>query len=130
MQLDSRDLVVETMRGTGPGGQHRNVTDSAVRITHRPSGLKVMIDSKHQSQNKKLAIQILTAKVNERMLEKQDQKYNENRKQQLGGGGRSNKIRTYNFMKSRVVDHRRGTKTKQIKQIMKGRFDLLDKSGS
>ncbi len=124
--LKEEDLEISFQIGSGPGGQHRNKTASAVRMKHKPTDLSVFIcNERSQHANKAVALKILTAKVNEQYLEQNDANYAAMRKSQLGDGGRSNKIRTYNFMESRVVDHRLGKKTSNIKAIMKGEFDLL-----
>jgi peptide chain release factor 1 len=123
--LDQRDVDVKTQGGSGPGGQHQNKTDSAVRMTHRPTGIQVFINGRDQQRNRRDALRILTAKVNERFDLSQTAQYAAKRKDQIGDGGRSNKVRTYNFVDSRVVDHRLRKRTKQIKQVMKGHLDLL-----
>ena len=119
------EVEIQTQRGSGPGGQHRNTTDSAVRAIHVPTGLQVYIDGRKQVQNKKKAIRILTSKVNMQKEEKAQDRLDKNRHNQMGGGSRSGKVRTYNFIRSRVTDHNLGTKTRQIDQVMKGRFDLI-----
>lgn len=123
--LKEEELEIKTQRGHGKGGQHQNKTDSAVRAKHIATGLHVFINGRDQSQNKREAIQILTAKVSQFYRQQQRDQYDSNRKIQLDGGGRANKIRTYNFKDSRVVDHRLSRKTSQLKQVMKGHFDLL-----
>jgi peptide chain release factor 1 len=123
--LNLRDIDIKTQGGSGPGGQHQNKTDSAVRMTHRPTGIQVFINGRDQQRNRRDALRILTAKVHEHHQSLRNEKYAAHRTHQIGDGGRSNKVRTYNFVDSRVVDHRLGTRTKQIKQVMKGRFDLL-----
>lgn len=112
--------------GTGPGGQHRQKTASCVRAKHRPTGVTVVIDGRNQHQNKRLATRILAAKVREQFEAVRHAKENSYRKRQWGGGGRSDKIRTYNFIESRAVDHSTGAKTTNVKDVIgKGRFDLL-----
>lgn len=123
--LKENELEIKTQRGHGAGGQHQNKTDSAVRARHLETGLQVFINGRDQAQNKREAISILTAKVNNLYRQQQREKYDSNRKNQLGSGGRSNKIRTYNFIDSRAVDHRSGIKTSKLKEIMKGYFNLL-----
>jgi len=123
--LPVAELDIKTQRGSGPGGQARNKLETAVRITHKPTGLKVMIQNgRDQSANKSEALRILTARVNEQRNAKQQASYGANRKEQVGNGSRGNKIRTYDHRKSQVTDHRTKKKA-QIKQVMKGRFDLL-----
>jgi peptide chain release factor 1 len=126
MDIPDRDLEIKTQGGHGPGGQHQNKTDSAVRIKHKPTGLQVFINGRSQKANKIEAKKVISARVSEHYQEQSDKTYGKNRKNQHGGGGRSNKVRTYNFLESRAVDHRLGTKSGQVKQIIsRGRFDLL-----
>ena len=125
--LKDEDLDITCQTGHGKGGQHQNKTASAVRMRHIPTGLAVFINGRDQHSNKREALKILTAKVNELRLAEIDADYAAIRKSQLGDGGRSNKIRTYNFMESRVVDHRLDKKTGNIKGIMRGEFDILFK---
>lgn len=123
--LKEEELETITQNGGGPGGQHQNKTASAVRMRHKPTGVSVFINGRDQHSNKREALKILTAKVNEIRLAEIDADYAAIRKAQMGDGGRSSKIRTYNFMESRVVDHRLGTKTGNVKGVMKGEFSLL-----
>ena len=124
-KLLEKDITVKTQGGSGPGGQHQNRTASAVRMTHEPTGLQVFINGRCQHANRREALDILTAKVNELKRSKEHTAHNSIRKQQMGGGSRSDKVRTYNFIDSRVVDHRLGTRTAQVKKVMAGHFDLL-----
>lgn len=123
--LKREELIVEAVRGQGPGGQHRNMTSSAIRMVHKPTKLQVWIDGRSQAQNKDEALRILTARVYEHTKGKADKAYSAHRKKQMGSGGRGGKVRTYNFIQSRVTDHRTGKKTQNIKEVMKGRLDLL-----
>lgn len=124
--LNESEIDYSYCIGTGPGGQHRQKTASCVRAKHRPTGVTVVIDGRNQHQNKRLATRILSAKVREQFEAVAHQKQNAYRKKQWGGGGRSDKIRTYNFIESRAVDHVTGAKTRQVKEVIgKGRFDLL-----
>lgn len=123
--LKREDLTVEAVRGQGPGGQHRNMTASAIRMVHNPTKLQVWIDGRSQKQNKQEALRILTARVHEHLRSQRDGAYNAHRKKQLGTGGRGGKTRTYNFIESRVTDHNLGHKTRRIKEVMKGRLDLV-----
>jgi len=119
------EIEITATKGTGPGGQHKNKTSSAIRMVHKPTGISIFIDGRYQHQNKKTALRFLTARVNSLYKTDKNNKYNKERKEQVGGGTRSNKIRTYNFLKKRVTDHRTNQKC-NIKQVMKkGRFDLL-----
>ena len=113
------ELKIETHRGTGKGGQHQNTTDSAVRIKHIPTGIKVNIEGRDQHQNRKIAMQVITSKVNDYKSERLQQKYDSSRKSQLDG----DKVRTYNMVKGRVTDHKTGKKTSNIKAVLKG--DLM-----
>ena len=124
-QLPAEEIEVKTQGGSGPGGQHQNKTDSAVRMTHGPTGLQVFINGRDQQRNRREALRILAAKVYENHKRQHDAAYDASRKSQMKGGGRGDKVRTYNFINFRVVDHRLRKKTKQIKRIMKGEFDLL-----
>jgi peptide chain release factor 1 len=119
------DLEIKTQGGHGKGGQHQNVTDSAVRMKHKPTGISVFINGRDQHANRREALRILTAKVDDHFKQKKDKAYAALRRKQMGDGGRGDKVRTYNFIKSRVVDHRLNNKTKQIKQVMKGQFWLV-----
>lgn len=123
--LDPDDIEVHIARGSGKGGQKRNKTSTQVRMRHKPTGFSVCIDSRDQQQNKKLAMKILSARVAAFRKAAEDRSYDNNRKCQLDGGGRSNKIRTYNFVKNFCADHRLKTRSSRLKQVMKGDFDLI-----
>ena len=129
--LQEKDLEITTQTGKQKaGGQNVNKVASAVRMKHKPTGLSVFINGRDQGQNKKEALHVLTARVNQLRLDKNSSDYDNLRTGQMKGigdklGGRGDKIRTYNFIKSRVVDHRLGVKTGNIKEVMKGNLTIL-----
>ena len=123
--IPDSDFETTTQTGHGKGGQHQNKTESAVRMKHLPTGLSVFINGRDQHANKREARKILTARVAELRKAENNSDYAANRRQQMGEGNRGDKIRTYNFMEGRVVDHRLNTKTGNVKGIMKGDFHLL-----
>jgi peptide chain release factor 1 len=94
-------------------------------MTHKPTGISVYINGRSQKANKREARKILETRVSERCLSLEKNKKDRQKRKQVDGGGRGNKVRTYNFIDSRVTDHALGTKTSKLKQVMKGRFDLL-----
>lgn len=123
--LPDSEVETTTCGGSGPGGQHQNATDSAVRMRHIQTGIVVFINGRDQQSNRREAKKILSIRVRQHQQQLEDAAYGKLRKAQLGDGGRSDKIRTYNFVQSRVVDHRYNTKTSDIKSVMKGHFELL-----
>jgi peptide chain release factor 1 len=121
VSINEGDLQIDVYRASGPGGQSVNTTDSAVRITHKPSGLVVsMQDEKSQLQNKAKAMQVLRARLLQAEQDKAAAEASDLRKGQIGGGGRSEKIRTYNYKENRVTDHRIGLTLYKLDKVLAG----------
>jgi peptide chain release factor 1 len=126
VEIDSSELKIDVYRSTGPGGQSVNTTDSAVRITHLPSGLVVTCqDEKSQLKNKLKAMKVLRARLLDQMILAQNEKRSEERKSQVGTGDRSGRIRTYNFPQGRVTDHRIGLTLYKLEHILQGNIDEI-----
>jgi peptide chain release factor 1 len=124
VQIDQNDLQIDVYRSSGPGGQSVNTTDSAVRITHKPTGVVVsMQDEKSQLQNREKAMRVLRARLFERALEEQHAAAAAERKAQVGTGERSGKIRTYNFPQGRVTDHRIKLTAHNLDAVLDGELD-------
>jgi peptide chain release factor 1 len=126
VEIDERDLRIDVYRSTGPGGQSVNTTDSAVRITHLPSGLVVAIqDEKSQHKNKAKALAVLRSRLLDMELQKQRAEGSAMRKSMVGSGDRSEKVRTYNFSQDRVTDHRVGMDLHNLPGVLDGDLDRL-----
>jgi peptide chain release factor 1 len=124
VNIDPNDLKIDVYRSTGPGGQSVNTTDSAVRITHLPTGVVVsMQDEKSQLQNKDKAMRVLRARLYERQLELQRAELDATRNAQIGSGTRAEKIRTYNYPENRLTDHRIKRTVHQLDRILQGELD-------
>jgi peptide chain release factor 1 len=128
LDIDPSEIKTDVFRATGPGGQSVNTTDSAVRLTHLPTGLVVTCqDEKSQHKNKAKAMKVLCARLLDAMIQEQNDKRSEERKSQVGSGDRSGRIRTYNFPQGRVTDHRIGLTLYKLDTILEGNItELLD----
>ncbi len=126
VKINPADLEIDTFRASGPGGQHVNKTSSAIRILHKLSGIKVQCqDEKSQHQNKEKALRVLKAKLVKFYTDKQVEEISEQRKNQIKGGERSDKIRTYNFPQGRITDHRINTTIHRLKDVLDGKLEIL-----
>ena len=124
IEIDPNDLTIETHRASGAGGQHINKTDSAVRITHIPTGITVNCqDERSQIQNRETALRLIKARVYDEYQRKIDEEKGEIRRGKIGTGDRSEKIRTYNYPQNRVTDHRIGFTIQQLDRVMEGKMD-------
>jgi len=128
VEIDPNDLKIDVFRSSGPGGQHVNKTDSAVRITHFPSGLVVSCqDEKSQHKNKAKAMKILRARLLDKAVHEQQLEISQERRNQIGTGDRSERIRTYNYPQGRVTDHRIGLTLHNLEYVLEGDLDeILD----
>ncbi|MCE5043988.1 peptide chain release factor 1 [Staphylococcus chromogenes] len=125
IEIRNEDLKIDTYRSSGAGGQHVNTTDSAVRITHLPTGVIATSSEKSQIQNREKAMKVLKARLYDMKVQEEQQKYAAQRKSAVGTGDRSERIRTYNYPQSRVTDHRIGLTLQKLDQIMEGKLDEI-----
>lgn len=126
IHIDPGEIKVDVFRSTGPGGQSVNTTDSAVRITHLPTGIVVTCqDEKSQLKNKNKGMKVLRARILDRVTREQNEKRSQERKSQIGDGDRSGRIRTYNFPQGRVTDHRIGLTLYKLENILQGEIDEI-----
>lgn len=124
VDIDDKDLEVDVYRASGAGGQHVNTTDSAVRITHKPTGIVVtMQDERSQLQNRARAMTVLRARLLQAAQDEQNAAMSAERRSQVGGGGRGEKIRTYNFKENRLTDHRIGFTIYRLQDVLSGDLD-------
>ena len=123
--INPNDLRIDTMRASGSGGQHVNTTDSAVRITHLPSGIVVTSSEKSQHQNRAIGMQVLRSKLLEIERNLKSQERDADRKEKVGSGDRSERIRTYNFPQGRVTDHRINLTLHKLSQILEGDLSVI-----
>lgn len=123
IEIRSEDIRIDTMRASGAGGQHVNTTDSAVRITHLPTGLVVTSSEKSQHQNRARAMQVLRARLYDMERQRADDERSQSRRSQVGSGDRSERIRTYNFPQGRVTDHRINLTLYKLDRMMMGEID-------
>ncbi|MEO3413020.1 peptide chain release factor 1 [Roseovarius sp. CAU 1744] len=123
IQIDANDLRIDTMRSSGAGGQHVNTTDSAVRITHLPTGIVVTSSEKSQHRNREIAMQVLKTRLYDMERQRADSERSADRAAQVGTGDRSERIRTYNFPQGRMTDHRINLTLYKLDQVMAGDLD-------
>ena len=125
IHIDANDLRIDTMRSSGAGGQHVNTTDSAVRITHLPTGLVVTSSEKSQHRNREIAMQVLKTRLYDMERQRVHDERSADRKSQVGSGDRSERIRTYNFPQGRMTDHRINLTLYRLDQILAGDLDEI-----
>ena len=126
LELDPRDLRIDTFRASGAGGQHINKTSSAIRVTHLPTGLVVECqDQRSQRENRDRALKVLRSRLLQQKQQAYDQAYNARRQSQVGSGDRSERIRTYNFPQGRLTDHRIGLTIYRLDEVLDGDLDLV-----
>ena len=127
LTINPKDVIIETMRGQGPGGQHRNKTDSAVRATHKPTGITAYSATKSQHQNRVLVMNVLQMRIKQKSLDSYNSNRNDIRKEQIGNMGRGSRVRTYNFIEGRTKDEST-QKNYRTKKIMSGGLDEIYKN--
>ena len=125
VQIDPNDIRIDTMRSSGAGGQHVNTTDSAVRITHIPSGIVVTSSEKSQHRNREIAMQVLRTRLYDAERQRAHSERSASRAAQVGSGDRSERIRTYNFPQGRMTDHRIGLTLYKLDQVLQGDIDEI-----
>jgi len=126
IEINTSDLRIDVYRASGAGGQHVNKTESAVRVTHIPTGTVVACQSERsQHQNKETCMRILRSKIYEQVLEQQNKEIAQNRKSQVGTGDRSERIRTYNYPQGRVTDHRVGLTLHRLEAVLNGDLEEI-----
>ncbi|WP_299558346.1 peptide chain release factor 1 [uncultured Sulfitobacter sp.] len=125
IHIDANDIRIDTMRSSGAGGQHVNTTDSAVRITHIPTGIVVTSSEKSQHRNREIAMQVLKARLYDAERQRVDKERSDSRAAQVGSGDRSERIRTYNFPQGRMTDHRINLTLYRLDAIMQGDLDEI-----
>jgi peptide chain release factor 1 len=126
VEIDPGDIIVDVYRASGAGGQHVNTTESAVRVTHKPTGLVVMCqDEKSQHKNRAKAMKVLRARLYDLKLREQENEVSSTRKSLVGSGDRSERIRTYNFPQNRVTDHRINLTSYHLQEILHGDLDVI-----
>ena len=126
VNIDEKDLRIDTLRSSGAGGQHVNKTESCIRLTHIPTGIVVLCqDERSQTKNREKAMRVLKSRLYEHYRSEYDKEYSENRRSQVGTGDRSERIRTYNFPQGRVTDHRIGLTLYSIENFMMGDIDEM-----
>lgn len=126
LELNPKDLRIDTFRSSGAGGQHINKTSSAIRVTHLPTGMVVECqDQRSQRENKEQALKVLRSRLLQQKQDAYDQEYNARRQSQVGSGDRSEKIRTYNFPQDRVTDHRISLTLRNLQDILDGNLDRV-----